>query len=50
MINKRNLIQYKSEASNYGEQNIIDNGQLNKKEYFNIEACYHSLPIADKGL
>ena len=48
MIDKRNLIQYKSEASNYGEQNVIDNGQLNIKEFFNIEACYHSLPIADK--
>ena len=47
MINKTNLIQYKLEALNYIEQNIINNGQSNKKER-NIGVCYYSLPIADK--
>ena len=44
MINKTNLIQYKLEALNYVEQNIIDNGQSYKKET-NIGVCYYSLPI-----
>ena len=44
MIDKRNLIKYKLEALNYVEQNIIDNGQSNKKER-NIGVCFYSLPI-----